>query len=123
MLEQVYQPSLDKIFNESIPEDVLFQQDNAPCHTSRVSMSWFEKKGIKVMKWPPQSPDLNPIENLWSELGKRVRIHKTNSKKELEAKLHDEWLKIENQTCAKLVANMKTRIKAVIKAKGGVTKY
>ena len=50
MLEQMYQPSLDKIFNENIPEDVLFQQDNAPCHISRASISFFEKMGIKVIK-------------------------------------------------------------------------
>ena len=100
----------------------MLYSNNAPCHTSRASMCLFEKNGIKVMKWSPQSPDRNPIENLRFEIAKRMKIHKTNSKKELEAKLYDEGLKIENQT-AKLVANMKNRIKAVIKAKGGFTKY
>ena len=55
MLDQVYRTSLTKIFNNNIPSDVIFQQDNAPCHTSKVSIGWFEKKGITVMKWP-----LNP---------------------------------------------------------------
>ena len=62
MFYQVYRTSLTKIFNNNNPSDVIFQQDNAPCHTSKVSISWFEKKGITVMKWPPQSLDLNSIE-------------------------------------------------------------
>ena len=55
MLDQVYQTSLTKILNNNIPSDVIFQQDNAPCHTLKLSIGWFEKKGITVMKWP-----LNP---------------------------------------------------------------
>ena len=55
MLYKVYLTSLTKIFNNNIPSDVIFQQGNAPCHTSNVSIGWFEKKGITVMKWP-----LNP---------------------------------------------------------------
>ena len=68
-------------------------------------------------------PDLNPIETLWSHLGKRVRMHKCSSKKELETKLHEEWQKIDPTTCNNLVNNMQKQIKAVIKAKGGHTKY
>ena len=123
MLDQVYRGSLTKIFNNNIPSDVIFQQDNAPCHTSKVSIGWFEKKGITVMKWPPQSSDLNPIKTLWSHLGKRIWMHKCSSNKELEAKLHEEWQKIDPTTCNNLVNNMQKRIKAVIKAKGGHTKY
>ena len=123
MLDQVYRTSLTKIFNNNIPSDVIFQQDNAQFHMSKVSIGWFEKKGITVMKWSPQSLDLNPIETLWSHLGKRVRMHKCSSKKELEAKLHEKWQKIDLTTCNNLVNNMQKRIKAVIKAKGGHTKY
>ena len=123
MLDQVYRSSLTKIFNNNIPSDVIFQQDNAPCHTSKVSIGWFEKKWITVMTWPPQSPDLNPIENLWSHLGKRVRMHKCSSKKELEAKLHEELQKTDPTTGNNLVNNMQNWINFVIKAKGGHTKY
>ena len=81
MLDQVYRTSLTKILDNNIPSDVIFQQDNAPCHTSKVSKGWFEKKGITVMTWPPQSLVLNPIETLFSHLGKRVRMHKCSLKK------------------------------------------
>ena len=75
------------------------------------------------MTWPPQSPDLNPFETLWSHLGKRVRMHKCSSKKELETKLPEEWQKIDLTICNNLVNNMQKRIKAVIKAKWGHTTY
>ena len=96
MLDQVYQTSLTKIFN-NIPSDVNFQQDNAPCHTSKVSIGWFEKKWITVMKCLPQSPDLNPIETLWSHIGKSENAQ-IFIKKELDAKLHEEWQKIDPTT-------------------------
>ena len=49
-----------------------FMQNNAPCHKAKVVMSYLSEQDFEIMDWPPQSPDLNPLENLWKTLGVKV---------------------------------------------------
>ena len=78
------------------PANSLFQQDNAPIHVSKKSMEWFETNQIEVMSWPPQSPDLSPIENVWALLTQRVyadgRSYRTTN--ELWEAVSKEWEKL-----------------------------
>ena len=49
-----------------------FQQDSAPCHRAKSVTNWFQTKNVRMLKWPENSPDLNPIENLWTLIKKKV---------------------------------------------------
>jgi hypothetical protein len=50
----------------------VFQQDNASVHTAHIVRDWIADQDYEIMKWPPYSPDLSPIENLWSLLKAKI---------------------------------------------------
>ena len=66
--------------------------DNAPCHRARAVVEWMTQKKLKHLEsWPPQSPDLNPIEHVWDILSKRMKEFRPKNLVELEARLKEEW--------------------------------
>ncbi len=120
ILEHFMLPSADKLYGDA---DFIFQQDLAPAHTAKGTKSWFNDHGVGVLDWPANSPDLNPIENLWGIVKRKMRDTRPNNADELKATVKETWASIPPQQCHKLITSMPRRIEAVIKAKGAPTKY
>ncbi len=103
--------------------DGYFQQDNAPRHKSQIISDWFleHDNEFTLLKWPPQSPDLNPIEHLWDVEIHIMDVQPTNLQ-QLRDAIMSIWTKISEEYFQHLVESMPQRIKAVLKAKGGPTR-
>uniref|UniRef100_A0A8R1I7J2 DDE_3 domain-containing protein n=1 Tax=Caenorhabditis japonica TaxID=281687 RepID=A0A8R1I7J2_CAEJA len=103
----------------------LFQQDNAAIHTSNSTMAWFSAKRIKVLQWPACSPDLDPVEDLWGLLARRVYRHgkQYNNTQDLMVALKDEWDAVSEAELKSLVSSMPNRLFEVIQKNGGETSY
>jgi transposase len=102
---------------------VLFQQDNAPAHKSRKTQLWLSQNNIETLPWPAQSPDLNPIENVWAYLKRRLEDREIHGHAELWVAIQEEWARIPDSFLMNLIQSMPRRIHAVIRAKGGATVY
>ncbi len=104
-----------------------FQQDNTPCHTAQITSDWFleHDNEFSLLKWPPQSPDLNPIEHLWDVVEREIRIMdvQPTNLQQLRDDIMSIWTKISEECFQHLVESMPRRIKAVLKVKGGPTRY
>jgi hypothetical protein len=100
-----------------------FQQDNAPIHTAALVMRWFHEHGVTVLDFPPYSPDLNPIEELWADLKRRVERHHVRTTDELERQLKIEWEATSPTLLARLSASMPARCAAVVANRGHKVRY
>ena len=116
-------PSLEE--SGILEEDCIFQQDNDSKHTAKKTKQWMKDNDIALLDWPPQSPDLNPIEHLWDHIKKQLCKYETLAKGvwEIWERVSEVWENIEPEVCQNLIESMPRRLEAVIKAKGGHTKY
>ncbi len=103
--------------------DFVFQQDNDPKHTAKKNLQYLKNKNIQVLEWPSQSPDLNPIENLWSYMDRQMKDRNPQNETQLFAIIKECWESLSTDLLSSLVESMPRRCEAVIKSKGMPTKY
>ena len=107
---------------ELIGERFVFQQDNDPKLTPKVVKQYLNEKQeeglLKVMTWPPQSPDCNPIELLWDHLGREVRKTPLRGKNDLWEAIQNIWKNIDEEYLKKLIDRMPRICQVIVKAKG-----
>lgn len=113
-------PSAKKLFGNT---KWIFQHDNDPKHTAGIIKNYLQNKNITVLKWHAQSPDINPIENLWAHVKQKMKDYSPSNEDELFQLLTQEWNKIDNEFLYKLIESMPRRCQSVIQNKGYPTKY
>ena len=121
ILEEHLRPSMERTGTKR------FVQDNATCHTAKSMRTWFkENSDIEVIDWPPQSADMNPIENAWDLLKHEMgKLPVATSREQLKTRITQAWAALgeRKDVLKSLCDSMPRRIEALVAAEGGNTKY
>ena len=92
-------------------------------HKSFLVRAWLFSNGIQCIDFPPYSPDLNPIENLWADLARRVEKFQCDTMEELQDIVAEQWKETVKELLRKLARSMPERCQAVIDAHGDHTAF
>ena len=120
LLEDNLQFSADLM---GLADRFVFQQDLCRIHTAPAVMNYFNENNIQVMEWVAQSPDFNPIENLWAYLDANVPITERCNKVRFTAALMKTWSELPIDLLQNLVKPVPIRLNKAIVLKGYPTGY
>jgi transposase len=112
-------PSIEELF----PDGFQFQQDNAPPHVSHYTASWMSSNDVHPIKWPPGSPDLNPIENVWGLIKRKLGLEDPSKVAEWKDKINDLWVHLDFNYLESLIMSMPRRIEMCIARNGDTIPY
>lgn len=122
LVENRLWPSITQLF-QGREENVIFQQDGAAIHRAKVTQRTLQQLGMTQLEWPPNSPDLSPIETAWAITEQTMATMKISSFEEYKKKLQKTWMELSKQTCRYLIMSMVSRLELVLIEKGGGTAF
>ncbi len=102
VLEHFMLPAADQLYGDA---DFIFQQDLAPAHSAKATSTWFKDHGIPDLNWPANSPDLNPIENIWGIVKRKMRYARPNNAEELNSTIRATWALIKSNQITFIVTS------------------
>ena len=100
-----------------------FLDDRAPCHKHQSVTTFLAEKKIKRMEWPGNSPDLNPIENVWANMKRRLRDTDVSTRPKMIRAVRKVWRETSRVELKNLAQSMPRRIQEVLEREGGSSKY
>lgn len=123
-INQVLQPVVQP-FSYAAGSDLLCMHDNARPHTALQIRDWFQEENIAVLPWPPQAPDLNPIEHVWDMLQRSLTplMAGIQGRRAFEIALQEQWALLPQAAIDKCILSMPRRCRAVINSRDGNTQY
>lgn len=104
-------------------QPAVVMQDNASIHKAIATLELFKQLDLELLSWPANSPDLNPIENIWSLLKHRISKHFPTTREAVIAAIQSEWSRLTSSDISRACQSMRQRCQAVIDANGGHTKW
>ena len=92
-MREILEPHVLPVAGAIDRERFVLVEDNARPHRAHRVDTFLEDHGIERMEWPAKSPDMNPIENVWGLLKRRIsrRIRPDDILQDLEDALIEEW--------------------------------
>lgn len=124
MYTEILEATLIPFLRDTYPDGHKFMQDNDPKHTSRLAKAYLQEKNINWWPTPPESPDLNPIENMWHELKEFLRREvKPKTKDELVGGIQQFWDTVTGEKCRKYIRHLHKVIPRIIELDGAATGY
>jgi hypothetical protein len=105
------------------PDGWWLMQDNASCHVLKSTMAWLEKRGVRVIEWPANSPDLNPIENIWGMMKLIISREEPTSLGPFKEVVKNVWAQIDTVKLENFIKSMPKRLELCVANKGLTIKY